>query len=418
MENQARYVIVLLACSIGTIATYSGHTFGFALFLPHLEQAVALDEEGLGGVWALALVAASLALPAFGPLIDHYDVRVVVLCVAICFSAACGLMGYVSNRWDLCGCLFAMRLLGPGILVTAMISTMNRWFVAQRGKAFAVFHCLNRLQLCFATPVDGALRTIGWRATYRAVAVIVFLLFMLVSCLIRSSPESSELGRKQPSRRVSVMRIWTRRDALGSFFFWAMLVAVCSVELLWTGINLHMVKVLEPQDHLSLGQTEMVIAISAMASTMVTGVLIDKLPAKHCLLGVAMVCGMCATHFAQSLETFCSVVGFGVCLGAMSGIAEVCIAVVFADAFGESHVGAIFSVVNACMTLGNAAMAVALGAAVDAGRLAVFFRYLTFALVPLGLCVFCLEKPDRDAVEVHVYTTWSPMPMMWSPAAV
>lgn len=418
MENQARYVVVLLACSIGTIATYSGHTFGFALFLPHLERAVAFDEEDLGGAWALALVASSLALPVFGPLIDRHDVRVVVFCVALCFSAACGLMGYVSNWWELCGGLFAMRLLGPGILVTAMISTMNRWFVAQRGKAFAVFHCLNRLQLCFATPVDRALRNIGWRATYRAVAVIVLLLFTLVSCLIRSSPESSELGRKQPTRRVSVMRIWTRRDALHSSFFWAMLVAVCSVELLWTGVNLHMVKVLEAQDHLSLGQTQMVMAISAMASTMLAGVVIDNLHNKHCLLGVAMLCGMCATQFAQCLETFSSVVGFGVCLGAMAGIGEVCFAMVFADAFGESHVGAIFSVVNACVTLSNAAMAVALGAAADAGRLGVFFRYLTFAMAPIGLLVFCLEKPDRDDVEVHTYTTWSPMPMMWSPAAV
>ena len=91
--------------------------------------------------------------------------------------------------------------------------------------------------------------------------------------------------------------------------FWGITVGQLSIEVLWCGLNFHLVAVMRATaaqlDANEVATLQLVVSIFGVASSLCTGVLFDRLEAeRHRLLAVALACGCCASLLLIWCTTF------------------------------------------------------------------------------------------------------------------
>ena len=173
MSNYAWYV--LASCGFAAIATFPGHTYGWAFFLPHITEELALSPIDVSLLWAAALLISAPLLPFIGRLIDLHGARKSLAVAAVPFVATVALAGVlVTRHWTvLLLVFFCMRVTGPGAILNIAQSSLNRWFVRRRGLATTVFICFGMLQLALPSAVDATIAMLGWRPTYPTMAALI-----------------------------------------------------------------------------------------------------------------------------------------------------------------------------------------------------------------------------------------------------
>jgi MFS family permease len=185
-----------------------GQTFLLSLFVPFILVDLSLTNASFGAYYAVATVISSLILLRIGHIIDSRPVRPFTRYTIILLAFSCLLLALVWHPVVLFVALIGLRLAGQGLLSHISISTMSRYFTADRGKALSIstlgysagemiFPVLLGLMVAFA----------GWRAA--AVAAAVLVLFLLVIMLfIRVErldyvPGRGRIGKKHPVLQTS-----------------------------------------------------------------------------------------------------------------------------------------------------------------------------------------------------------------------
>ncbi len=165
--------------AFGFLASFSssfGQTFFVGVFGPGLRA-----EFGLGhGDWSLVYMAGTLAsalvLPWSGRLIDRLDLRVFTVAVYIGLAAACFVMVIAEHVALLVIAVFLLRQFGQGLMSHTSVTSMVRYFDANRGKAISlgsVGFVAGQAVLPFVAVL--AIAAVGWRPTYAAAGVVLLV---------------------------------------------------------------------------------------------------------------------------------------------------------------------------------------------------------------------------------------------------
>jgi MFS family permease len=166
--------VVLGAASVLIFASGPGHSFGVNIFVDYFISDLKLSRSMVSLVWAGSLAVSSFMLPAVGYLLDTIGVRLVVLVSIIGFCIALVLMSQASGVISLAVAISLLRFFGPECLVLSANTTINRWFIRQRGFAMAVCGVVSNIMLAypaFCTALIGY--TGSWRKAYVQLAVMV-----------------------------------------------------------------------------------------------------------------------------------------------------------------------------------------------------------------------------------------------------
>jgi MFS family permease len=418
---------VLAACSAVSIATFSGHTFGWAFLLPSIRLELELTLSTVSVLWAVAVVATAPCLLLAGQCIERWGQLKVALAAAPLWVLAVYGAAAIGNSQTLTLAMFVLRLLGPGILCMCAQASIGHWFDRRRGVASLLFTSFNWLMLVLQGRVELLVRTVGWRSALQVLSGVYLLILTPALLLLRDQPEPYDLNpdgsdlpcsalRRRSPRRAAERRDvpntplpgsaaqegLTRGQVLRCPAFWATVVAHMSIEFCWAGSQLFLVEVLGQAGltPAQVGTAQLIGSVSAVTATIGSGLKIDQLDPPHTkrwvLVGATGAGAIAAFTliFCDGLFLGCVVTSL---MGIMMGPLDVVMLVLYPALFGRAHLGSILGLVNTLVYLAIGSSPLIFGhiASLTAGG---SFRPIFVVLVvwmPLSAIAVALVPPPR-----------------------
>lgn len=350
-----------------------GQTFFIGVFGPDLRA-----EFGLGhGDWSLIYMAGTLAsalvLPWSGRIIDRVDLGAFTLVVCGGLAAACFVIISASHVVLLAVAIFLLRQFGQGLMSHTSVTSMARYFDANRGKAVSVGamgFTAGEAFLSFAAVL--AIAAIGWRLTYALagafilLAVIPLALWLLKGHGARHRRHLDSLAG--PALHEGGGRQWTRAEVLRDPRFYILLIGINAPSMIDTGLFFHHLHLADVKgwSHGWLTGNYIVYAATTFATMLATGRLVDRIGALrlvplHLLpLGVGLV--IVALFDAPLIAS-----AYLFAMGISSGLAFTSVVAMWAEMYGVHNIGAIKSIVAATMVFASALGPPFMGVLIDDG---------------------------------------------------
>ena len=189
------HLYVAFACALVEICSAPGHTFGVNEYIDSFIEDLGTSRNSVSGVWMFASFFSASLVVVVARLMDKWSTRKVLAVVAPTYILVLVLMRFVTNVVpELVILMSFMRLLGPECLILISRSTLNRWFVEQRGKASALMSVpTGVIFMTQSILVSYFIKTYGWRNSYSITALILTPCLLIGLVFLRDSPESMNL---------------------------------------------------------------------------------------------------------------------------------------------------------------------------------------------------------------------------------
>lgn len=338
-----------------TLFSSFGQTFFISLSAGDIRSEYGLSHGGFGSLYMIATLASALTLPRLGRVVDRYSVSRVTLFVAPGLALACAAMALSQSLVSLFVVIYALRLLGQGMMTHIALTAMGKWFAAQRGRAVSVTSIgVNFGEAILPVAFVAVSAAVGWRNSWWIAAGLLLLVgfpSIYRSMLVERVPQSAALDSTRPA-----VRDWTLRDVLRDPYFYLVLAGVMAPPFIGTTIFFHQIYLVELR-----GWNEGVFATSfaAMSATtvvsaLVCGQLIDRFTAVR-LLPLFLVPLSMACFVLAGVEAQWSAFVFMTLLGLSYGLSSTLFGSIWPEIYGVAHLGSIRSTIVSVMVFMSAA---------------------------------------------------------------
>ena len=358
-----------------TLYSNVGQTFFIGLFGAELRGAFDLSHRAFGTIYAAATLCSGFLLLWAGRQIDRFDLRLFTLIVCLGLIGATFIMALVPHVVILVLAIFMLRFFGQGLLGHTAITTMARYFDANRGKAISI--------ALFGYPIGeallpliavGLIAAIGWRMTWGSIGIVLAVtLLPLVFWLLRGQSERHAALKAHHAEAASrndapARRSWTAGEVFRDPRFLFIMPAVLGAPLLVTGMFFHQEHIVNERGWSLTWYAACFIgfAVVQFPTSFTTGILIDRIGAGRLLplilLPLALGLGLMAliTH-PWVVPVYLGLIG--VTIGMIGPIVNSH----WAESYGVLHIGAIRAMVSAMMVVSTAICPLVFGAMIDAG---------------------------------------------------
>lgn len=363
--------------SFGFITVFWGN-FGQSFFVSwyggEIQATLGLSATAYGSAYSAATLAAGIAIMAFGGIIDRVPLRRFATGVAIGLMSAALVLSFSNNLVLLITGFFLLRLFGQGLLPHTGLTTMARYFDANRGKAVSIAGSgvpFGEIVLpVIAVALIGGL---GWQASWLIIAMTVPLLYLpLAQWLLKQAhPGESNINAPaapMPGNEIASIVMGSRRQLLVDYRFWLMLPALLTAPFILTGIFIHQGFILEQKgwSPALMAGCFVVYGTSHWLSAMVTGILVDYWRAVRLLpfYLLPMATGM---FVSANLSGAWVAVLLMSALGLTIGSSMPIFGALWAEIYGTSRLGAIRSLITALMVVSSSASPALFGYLIDHG---------------------------------------------------
>ena len=371
---------VLGLSALGMVASIPGQTMGVSVFTDPLLMALGLERAQLSLAYLLGTAAGAFFLPWGGRWFDRVGARRFVALVCLAFGVALVGMSQLDRLSRLVGGdeqplvallvaglgFFLIRFLGQGLVTLGSRSMLAKWWNRRRGLVTAISGVVVAASFAVAPRVlawqiDG----LGWRGAFLFNAALVGLGMSLVALLFfRDNPEECGLEMDGPLAQSAatprnpdtlLKRDFTRGEALRTFAFWSIALALGMQGYFSTGYTFHVLDVARKNGVAADAMLNFFIwaAVLSVAANLSVGFLLDYIRLRWVVLtinlgGILFAGGILALpSFAGGLMLVLGMGLAGGCFPALSGIA-------FARYFGRRELGAIQGAATAVMVAGSA----------------------------------------------------------------
>jgi len=357
---------VVLAGTLGLMATVPGQTTGVSIFIDHLIADLGLTRSGVSTLYLLGTLGGSVFLPLVGRFVDRRGPRLAVALVAAAFALACVWMGVVQNVLMLLIGFTLVRALGQGALSLVSLHVIAIWFMRRRGVAIACAGIGMALATAtFPTLIEGLIEATGWRSAYMLLGLAVALTILPVGALVyRDRPERYGLapdGRgaggdgavRGPDGRAE--RHYTVAEARKTRTFWVFLAGLAFASTLGTGLVFHHYSILAEGglERIDAARAFMFYGATSALANVVSGALIARIAPRFLLSAMLLVLAA-SLVFAGFVSGSSAVAPYGILLGLRTGMYTSLQGNVFAYYFGRRHLGSIKGWVSTALVVGSA----------------------------------------------------------------
>ena len=380
----------------------AGQTYFIGVFGPQIQADFGLDAGSWGRIYMFGTLASALVINWSGSLIDRVDLRLFTAAILLGLCCACLAMGSVTTPLLLVGAIFLLRQFGQGLTSHAGITSMARYFDADRGKAIA----LAAIGYAFGEallPVAGlyASQLWGWRNTFHLVALMVLLSSAFALWLLKGHDHRHAAHAAALDRRAEAgagQGDYTRRQMLSEARFYFMLPAMISPSLIGTALFFFPAEIAQAKNWNSLWVTGnyWLYSIVSVTTTIYSGILIDRFSARRVLPFFLLPLGLALVVINLSDREYL-IWPYMLLQGVTSGIYFPGLSALWAELYGARHLGAIKSLTNAVMVFSSA-----LGPALVGTLLQWRISFLTITLMLAGFClvaplalIHALQMPSR-----------------------
>ena len=374
--------VVLVAGTIGAIASVPGQTAGVSVFTDDLISTTGLTRLQLAIAYLIGTGTSGVLLGAGGRAIDRYGSRIVALGATLGLASTMlglSVVGPMSTAMGLVvmsigfGCL---RFSGQGLLTLASRTMVAQWFDRRRGLVTAISSAFVSFSFASAPALLLALIDIdGYRTAWRLLAILlVTVVGTVIVVFYRVSPEAAGIeidgrgrtaipdvndgdGRDEgrPAPIIGGDGDATRAEAVRDIRFWALTIPVAALSSTGTAITFHIVDL-----GAELGLTDdaivrifVPIAMISVPVTLSTGWLVDRmtpLAIAAVMAGAQLVMypmvGLLDTGWGAAI----AVLTWGISQGCFSSLTSAAMPKVF----GRRHLGAISGAQMSAMVIGSA----------------------------------------------------------------
>ncbi|MGR3492570.1 MAG: MFS transporter [Shimia sp.] len=342
----------------GALITFSsswGQTYFISLFAGQIMATFALTDAGWGLVYTAATTASALVMVWLGTVTDRFRARQIALVVMPCLAIACVGMAVNTSLVVLIGLIFALRLLGQGMMSQIAIVSMARWFVASRGRALAVtsmgFAFGNAvLPVIFVT----LMLVVAWQWLWVLAAALVLIAMPIIQRLLAQerTPQSIAQDSQAPGMRN---RHWTRVEMLRHPLFWLALPMLLGPPAWGTALFFQQVHFASVKGFALTAYTALfpLYIATSIAATFLAGAAIDRFGAGRAVIFYLWpwAIGFALLGWAPTLSW--AALGLAFC-GIGAGVQATAPTAFWAEYYGTRNIGSIKAAATAIMVLGSA----------------------------------------------------------------
>lgn len=185
------------------IGSSPGQTFAISAFTPALLDSLNLTQSRLGLAYMLGTLFAAFPLWIVGRSTDRIGLKPVACVVVVGLAGACVFASSVSSFTGLLAAFFLLRFLGQGSMSLLSNNTTAMWFRHRIGRVSAFISIGSAVAFGWVPDwLSTSIEAIGWRSTYRWIAVLlVGCLLPVLLLLYRNRPE--DVGQSVDGVRLS-----------------------------------------------------------------------------------------------------------------------------------------------------------------------------------------------------------------------
>ncbi|KIN65758.1 Major facilitator superfamily (MFS) transporter [Sulfitobacter noctilucae] len=360
--------LFLLAGFLLTFTSSYGQTYFISLFAGEIKTDFGLSDGQWGGIYTIGTTMSAVAMVWAGVLTDRFRVRVLALAVMLGLAAACIAMA-VNTSWVLLILvIFALRLMGQGMLSQLGSVAMVRWFEATRGKALSLASMgFAAGQAILPIAFVALFAVANWRSLWVLAAGLIVLTIPFLLLLLRQERTPQSMAAEAQIAGMGG-RHWTRAETLRSGLFFLMIPMIVGPSAWGTALFFQQVHLVEVKGWELVAYVALmpVYTVSSIAATFVSGWAIDR-------FGVSKIVPFQMLPFALSFAVLAfadtiAMAGVGlVIFGVGQGMQSTATSAFWSEYFGTRHIGSIKSVAAALMVFGSAIGPGVTGALIDYG---------------------------------------------------
>ena len=387
-------------------ASSFGQTFFIGVFGPSIQAEFGLSHTLWGTIYLVGTLASALLLPWTGKQIDRLDLRLYALLVGLFLAFACFFVAITLAPLMLVLSIFFLRQSGQGLSSHTAVTTMARYFDLGRGRAIAIStlgFSLGEALLPFIAVL--VIATIGWRWAYAGAGVVMlvmllpFALWLLKGHGERHARHTADRAANAARGEAGVMS-WTRGQVLRDKRFWLLAPGIFAPSLILTAMFFHHLNVAAAKGWSGewITGNYVVYAAATIATSLVTGSLVDKLGAVRLLPFMLAPLAVGMVIIALGAGPFW-VLPYFIFIGINTGIAHTSVSAMWAELYGTDHLGAIKSLAASLGVFASALGPVIMGGLMDIGLSTdqVCLVFAAWTLVGMATIMLALRSSARQA---------------------
>ncbi len=382
-----------------------GQTFFIAVFGPEIRAEFGLSHGGFGGYYAIGTLTSGFCLIWAGKLIDRFDLRWVTAGVCTALILACANMAVVPAAWALAPAIFALRLSGQGLMSHTAMTSMGRYFEAERGRAVSVAILGFPAGVAIFPGLAVWLISIfDWRTAWAAVAIaLAVFLIPLALWLLKGHGARHRffLTRTETVQSdtptASIRRQWTRAEVLRDPRFYLLCIAITAPSFISTGIFFH-------QAHLAtakgwslawMASAFVAYTVGAIGANLAFGPLIDRFGARKLLPYYLYPLALACLSIAISAHPMAAM-ALMFFMGLTSGGGQTLIGAAWPEFYGVMHLGSIRAMVMSMSVWASALSPLVVGWLIDRGMAmeTMAIGFLVYLAVSITSILIALARPE------------------------
>ncbi len=246
--------IAFVTMAVGVTARTS-----FSLLMPPLIDEFNWDRGLAAGAFSFGFLVSAVLSPLVGRVIDARGPRIVIMTGGALLSSGLFLAPYIEQPWHLYATLGVLVGGGANMMTyTAHSQFLPNWFLRRRGLAIGIAFAGAGVGAIVLLPwLQSIILSDGWRASCRAIGVLVLLAVTPLNLLVRKRPEDlgllpdGDVRQAEQSESHHASRIvdpawaateWTlARAARTARFWWIVLGYFCAL-IAWYAVQVHQTK--------------------------------------------------------------------------------------------------------------------------------------------------------------------------------
>ncbi len=364
--------IILIAGTIGVLASIPGQTIGVSVFTDYLIDAIGIKRTDFSLTYLIGTVTSGFLITKAGKYYDLYGARIMAMVAGVLLgvflllltkidliifniSAMLGDNSKMIVAYVMLGIsFFGIRFFGQGILTMVSRNMVMKWFERYRGLANGIMGVFISFGFAAAPKIfNSMIEYSDWRSTWMYIAIFLILVFTtIVLFLFRDNAQDCGLPMDgnpslKPKRKKKVLRKaardYTLKEARSTYVFWIFNLTIALNALFITAISFHVVSIFEEVNLTRDVAVSIFIpsSIIAMSVNFFGGYLSDHIKLKYLvmfnLLGIIVASIGVIFLGGASWGLMAIIIGNGITQGVMSIINTV----VWPRFFGTKHLGAI-----------------------------------------------------------------------------
>lgn len=350
-----------------------GQSFFVAWFGADIQRTLGLSASEYGSAYSLATLVSAATVVWAGGMIDRVSLRIYAVAVALGLAVALTVLSQANGLLTLLLGFYLLRLFGQSLLPHGGMTSMSRYFIAERGRAISIAMSGVPLgEIVLPLMAVAMIAAIGWQASFGliAVAAVLVLIPLMLWLLSRSdlplSPARS--GEQATAALVGEMPGAGRREMLRDYRFWLALPGLMANPFLITGVFIHQnFLVVDKGWSLSwLATCFVVYGAVHWLSSLASGVLVDRFKGPR-LLGIFLLPMLLSMLVAALMSGDIAALLMLALLGMSAGSSPPITGSLWPEIYGTRKLGAIRSMMMAVMVLATAISPVLFGYFIDHG---------------------------------------------------